>query len=122
MPEVKSLEALKRLKKEALARREAKTRAGRAQIVVGMGTCSIAAGAGETMKTIFNIIEAENLNGIVLRQVGCAGLCRWEPIVEVTLAGQPKVSYGQVSPERARQIMQDHVVGEKVVTEFVIPA
>ncbi|HXW01343.1 MAG TPA: (2Fe-2S) ferredoxin domain-containing protein [Anaerolineae bacterium] len=119
---VKSLEALKQLREEALAKREAKTTAARAQVIVGMGTCGIAAGARETMKAILKVIEEENLSGIVVRQTGCMGLCEWEPIVEVMLGDQPKVTYGKVTPERAKQIMQNHVVGEKVVTEFVIPA
>ena len=119
---VKSLEALKQLREEALAKREAKTTAARAQVIVGMGTCGIAAGARETMKAILKVIEEENLSGIVVRQTGCMGLCEWEPIVEVILGDQPKVTYGKVTPERAKQIMQNHVVGEKVVTELVIPA
>ncbi len=122
MSTVKSLEALKRLKEEALAKREAKTTAARAQIVVGMGTCGIAAGAREAMKAILKVIEEDNLSGIVVRQTGCMGLCEWEPIVEVTLGDAPKVTYGKVSAERAKQIMKEHVMGEKVVTEFVIPA
>ena len=122
MSTVKSLEALKRLKEEALAKREAKTTAARAQIVVGMGTCGIAAGAREAMKAILKVIEEDNLSGIVVRQTGCMGLCEWEPIIEVTLGDAPKVTYGKVSAERAKQIMKEHVMGEKVVTEFVIPA
>jgi (2Fe-2S) ferredoxin len=122
MSAVKSLEALKRLKEEALAKRQAKTRAGRAQITVGMGTCGIAAGARETMKAILETIEAENLSGIVVRQTGCIGLCEWEPIVEVVIGEAPKVTYGKVSAERARQIMKEHVIGEKIVAEFIIPS
>jgi (2Fe-2S) ferredoxin len=122
MSVVKSLEALKQLKEAALAKREAKTTTARAQVIVGMGTCGIAAGARETMKTILKVIEEENLSGIMVRQTGCMGLCEWEPIVEVMLGDQPKVTYGKVTPERAKQIMQNHVVDEKVVTELVIPA
>jgi NADP-reducing hydrogenase subunit HndB len=122
MSAIKSLEALKQLKEEALAKRQAKTTAARAQVVVGMGTCGIAAGAREAMKAILKVIEEENLSGIVVRQTGCMGLCEWEPIVEVTLGDAPKVTYGKVSAERAKQIMKEHVMGEKVVTEFVIRA
>jgi NADP-reducing hydrogenase subunit HndB len=74
------------------------------------------------MKAILKVIEEENLSGIVVRQTGCMGLCEWEPIVEVTLGDAPKVTYGKVSAERAKQIMKEHVMGEKVVTEFVIRA
>jgi len=122
MSAVKSLEDLKRLKAEALEKRKAKTTEGATQIVVGMGTCGIAAGARETMKAILGVIEAENLSGIIVTQTGCIGLCEWEPIVEVTTGGESKVTYGKVSTERARQIMKEHVKGGKVIPEFVIPA
>jgi NADP-reducing hydrogenase subunit HndB len=119
---VKSLEDLKRLKAEALEKRKAKTTEGAAQIVVGMGTCGIAAGARETMKAILDVIETDNMSGIVVTQTGCIGLCEWEPIVEVVIRDQPKVTYGKVSAERARQIMKQHVEGGRVISELVIPS
>jgi NADP-reducing hydrogenase subunit HndB len=122
MPAVKSLEDLKRLKEEALEKRKAQATAGRAQITVGMGTCGIAAGARETMKAILEVIEKHNLSDIIVTQTGCIGLCEWEPIVEVVVGNEPKVMYGKVSPEMAKQIMQEHIEGSKVLPEFVIPA
>ena len=122
MPAIKSLEELKRLREEALEKRKAKTTTGQVQITVGMGTCGIAAGAREAMKAILSAIEAENLSGIVVKQTGCIGLCEWEPIVEVVAGDKPKVTYGKVSAERARRIMQEHIMDGKVVAEFVIPA
>ncbi len=122
MPQIKSLEELKRLREEALEKRQARTVAGRAQVVVGMGTCGIAAGARDTMKAILEFIEKENLSGVVVTQTGCIGLCEWEPIVEVTVSGGPKVTYGKVDPEKARRIMQEHVVNSRVVEEYVIPS
>jgi NADP-reducing hydrogenase subunit HndB len=122
MPAVKSLEDLKRLKEEALEKRKAQATAGRAQITVGMGTCGIAAGARETMKAILEVIEKDNLSDIIVTQTGCIGLCEWEPIVEVVVGNEPKVMYGKVSSEMAKQIMQEHIEGSKVLPEFVIPA
>lgn len=122
MPAVKSLEELKRLREEALEKRQAKTTSGQAQITVAMGTCGIAAGARETMKAILETIEVESLSGVVVKQTGCLGLCEWEPIVEVTIGAGSKVTYGKVSGAKARQIMKQHVMGDKVVAEFVIPA
>jgi (2Fe-2S) ferredoxin len=121
MTPVKSLEELKRLREEALEKRQVKMTGGRAHIVVGMGTCGIAAGARETMKAILEVIETENLSGVIVAQTGCMGLCEWEPIIEVTTGGAPKVTYGKVSPDKARQIMKQHVGDGKVVSEFVIP-
>lgn len=122
MLKVKSLEELRRLKEEALEKRKAKTTAGSVQIVVGMGTCGIAAGARETMKTILEVIEQENLSDVVVTQTGCIGLCEWEPIVEVTVGGSPKVIYGKVSPEKVRQIMRQHIIAGAPIAEYLIPA
>lgn len=122
MPAVKSLAELQRLKEEALRKREATRTSARAQVVVAMGTTGIAAGARETMKAILEVIEQENLSDVLVRQTGNIGLDSWEPIVEVIIGDEPKVTYGKVSAERARRIMKEHVMGGKVVSEYVIPA
>lgn len=122
MPAVKSLEDLKRVREEALEKRKAQATSGRAQITVGMGTCGIAAGARDTMKAILGFIEEDDLSDIIVAQTGCVGLCEWEPIVEVAIGQEPKVTYGKVTPDKAREIMREHVVGSKIITEYVIPA
>jgi NADP-reducing hydrogenase subunit HndB len=110
MPTVKSLEDLKRIREEALQKRQVKAASGEANIVVAMGTCGIAAGAREAMKAILNLIETENIPGIIVTQTGCIGLCEREPIVQVQVGEQPKVTYGKVTPEIARRIVKEHVV------------
>jgi NADP-reducing hydrogenase subunit HndB len=85
-----------------------------------MGTCGIAAGARDTMKAILETIETQNLQGIIVTQTGCMGLCEKEPIVQVVVGDQPKVTYGKVTPEIARKIMQQHVVGGKILEDKVI--
>jgi NADP-reducing hydrogenase subunit HndB len=122
MSAIKSLEDLKKVREEALQKRKARETTGHAQVVVGMGTCGIAAGARETMKAILDVIEEQNLDDIIVTQTGCIGLCEWEPIVEVSVGGRPKVTYGKVSPDKARQIIEQHVKKGETVTELVIPA
>ncbi len=121
MPTVKSLDDLKRLREEALEKQKMKTAEGKAHVIVGMGTCGIAAGARETMKAILNYIETENLSGIVVTQTGCIGQCEKEPIVQVAIGDQPKVTYGKVNAEAARRIMKEHVEAGHVVQDHVIP-
>jgi NADP-reducing hydrogenase subunit HndB len=122
MPTVKSLDDLKKIKEQATQKRDIKTASGQAQVTVAMGTCGIAAGARETMKAVLDTIETDNLPGIIVTQTGCIGLCEWEPIVQVTIGDQPKVTYGKVTPERAQQILKEHVVGGQVVKSLVVPA
>ncbi len=120
MSPVKTLEDLKRLREEALEKRKLKETSGQAQVIVGMGTCGIAAGARDTMKAILDTIETDNLSGILVTQTGCIGLCEKEPIVQVVVGENPKVTYGKVTPEVARRIVEDHVVNGKVVKDFVV--
>jgi NADP-reducing hydrogenase subunit HndB len=86
-----------------------------------MGTCGIAAGARDAMKAILNYIETNNVSGVVVTQTGCIGMCEREPIVQVTIGDQPKVTYGKVTPEIAERIMKEHVLAGKTVTEFIVP-
>lgn len=120
MTTIKSLEDLKKLREQALQKREVKRTEGQAQVIVGMGTCGIAAGARETMKAVLDTIEQESLSGIIVTQTGCIGLCEKEPIMQVVVGEGEKVVYGKVSPEVARQIMHDHVLNGKVVENHVI--
>lgn len=121
MTTIKSLEDLKKLREQALQKRDVKRSEGHAQVIVGMGTCGIAAGARETMKAVLDTIEQEGLSGILVTQTGCIGLCEKEPIMQVVVGEGQKVVYGKVTPEVARQIMHDHVVGGHVVENHVIP-
>lgn len=120
MNKIKSLEDLNRVREEALEKRSKTTTAGKAQVIVGMGTCGIAAGARETMKAVLNYIEAENLEGILVTQTGCIGLCEQEPILQVVRGEEEKVTYGKVTPEVAARILKEHVVDGKIVKENVV--
>ena len=120
MPTINSIEDLKRLREEAQKIKEMRDQTGKTQIVVGMGTIGIAAGARETLKAILNFIEENNLPDIILRQTGNLGLSGMDPVVKVTLPNQEEVVYGKVTAEIARKIMQDHVVIGNVLAEYLV--
>jgi NADP-reducing hydrogenase subunit HndB len=122
MTTIKSLDDLKRIREEALEKRKVKTAEGKAQVTVAMGTCGIAAGARETMKAVLDIIEKDNISGIIVSQTGCIGLCEKEPIVQVTVGTEDKVTYGKVTPEVARRIMKEHVGQGNILKDHVIQA
>lgn len=119
---VKTLEDLKKLREEALEKRRVKSASGQIQIVVGMGTVGIAAGARETLKAILEFIEQENLSDVIVRQTGNIGLDSFEPVVQVQIGENPKVTYGKVTAEAARRIMKDHVVNGQIVKELATEA
>lgn len=120
MPTVKSLDDLKKIREEALKKQQIKETSGKTEVIVGMGTVGIAAGARETLKAILDIIEKDNLSDIIVRQTGNIGLDSYEPIVQVVLPGQEKVTYGKVNPEMARRIMKEHVLGGEIVKEYQV--
>jgi NADP-reducing hydrogenase subunit HndB len=120
MPTISSLDDLKKIREDALRKREVKSASGQKNIVVGMGTCGIAAGARDTMKAILQKIESDNLSGIVVTQTGCIGLCEMEPIVQVQIGESEKITYGKVTTDIVAKIIDDHVVGGNIVNEYAI--
>ena len=121
MPAIKSLEELKRVREEALAKKQMKAAPGHIQVIVAMGTCGIAAGARDTMKSVLNYIEAQHLSGVTVTQTGCMGMCEQEPIVQVIFGEQAKVTYGKVNADVAAQIMKQHVQGGMPLKDHVLP-
>ncbi len=122
MPAVKSLEDLKRIREEALQKRAIKTASGNVQIVVGMGTPGIAAGARDTLREFLTQIEQRGLENILVRQTGNLGMDSWEPIVQVQIGEAEPVNYGKVTPFAARRIIEEHVLAGKPVEAYLIPA
>ena len=121
MPAIKSLEELKRVREEALAKKQMKAAPGQIQVIVAMGTCGIAAGARDTMKSVLNFIETQNLSGVTVTQTGCIGKCEQEPILQVIIGDSAKVTYGKVNAEVAAQIMKQHVQNGTPVKDYVLP-
>lgn len=121
MPAIRSFDELRRFREKALNRQQAAAAAAQAEITVGMGACCMAAGANATLRAILETIEEDGLDGVVVRKTGCIGLCEWEPIVEVVIGNRPKVTYGKVSPERAKRIIEEHVLAGNVVADHLVP-
>ncbi len=120
MTTIHSLEDLKRFRAKVLEKKARDARLGNTQVIVSMGSCGIAAGAQKTMDAILVQKKAGHMQNVQVSLTGCSGQCEEEPIVQVITADQRKVTYGKVSPEVARRILLEHVLGGKVVMEFVI--
>ena len=115
---LEDLRKLREVRSKEFSQRE--TSAKHVHIVVGMGTCGIAAGAKETLNTIVEAVTAQNLSHVLVRQTGCMGLCHSEPTVEVAVPGMPKVIYGRVTTEQAKQIVEQHVVGKRLLDSYIL--
>jgi len=92
--------------------------AGRAKITVHMGTCGIAAGARKIMSALMDEFEKQNITDVILTSSGCAGLCSREPMATVELKDEAPVKYADLTPEKIRKILSEHVNGGKIVQEY----
>ncbi len=92
------------------------------RVVVGMATCGIAAGARPVLAAIMDEVAKRNLEHVAVTQTGCIGVCRLEPIVEVMVPGEEKVTYVKVDEKKAAEIVSEHIVNGRVVTKYTIGA
>jgi len=69
--------------------------------------------------TLMEEVEAKKLTNVKVSQTGCIGLCKFEPIVEVFVPGQEKATYVNVDPNKAREIIQSHILNGKPVVEYM---
>ena len=90
------------------------------RVVVGMATCGIAAGARPVMLAFMEEAEKRGLGNVTVSQTGCIGMCRLEPMVDVYLPGQEKVTYVKVHPEMVGRIVAEHIVNGRPVEEYTI--
>jgi NADP-reducing hydrogenase subunit HndB len=89
------------------------------ELIVGMGTCGIAAGARDTLNAFVDELNSKDIRNVLIKQVGCMGFCHVEPTVEVKVVGMPDVLYGNVDAEAARTIVQRHILEKKLVDKYV---
>ena len=117
-----SLDDLRKLrdeKKGDLRKRDADGK--EIQVIVGMGTCGIAAGAKQTLDAfIIGLDEHKLVDSCLVRQTGCMGLCHSEPTVEVIVPGMPPVIYGNVNAAVAKDIIQKHLIGKELVSGHIL--
>jgi len=112
------LRKLREEKKGDMSRREVEGK--EIQVIVGMGTCGIAAGAKLAFDAIVKAVDAHNVSGnVIIRQTGCMGLCHVEPTVEVIVPGMPATIYGRVDAAVAADIVRKHIVDRKLVNGYI---
>ena len=85
------------------------------QIIVGTGTCGIAAGSKDVINAFIDAVDVQKLEHVTIRQTGCMGLCYVEPTVEVKVPGMPDTIYGKVDAAVAAKIVTEHILGKKLV-------
>jgi len=118
---MKSLEELKAIREKMQGQvgfrseDESQTR-----VVVGMATCGIASGARPVLTALSDEVQKKGLSNVVVTQTGCIGLCQYEPIVEVIEPGKDKVTYVRMDPDKALEVVDQHLVRGQAVTKYTL--
>lgn len=111
------LRKLRDQKKNEMTQRSAEGKRGK--VIIGMGTCGIAAGAKSVFDAFLDEMKATDIMDVTVKQTGCMGLCFSEPTVEVSCEGMPSVVYGNVDEKTARRIVQEHLKGGALVSDHI---
>ena len=121
MKSLEELAAIREKMKQKVAIREGADDAVR--IGVGMATCGISAGARPVLAAFVEGINDAGLSDkVMVTQTGCIGICQYEPVVEVFENGKDKVTYVKMTPEKAKEVIEKHIKGGKVIEEYTIGA
>ena len=89
------------------------------RILVGEGSCGLAAGAGKVFSLLERRIAEEKL-AVELDVTGCIGNCYLEPIVDVIDDEGKKTTYVKVDEKIAGQIIDGHIKKNERVLENMI--
>ncbi|MCK5463848.1 MAG: NADH-quinone oxidoreductase subunit J/K, partial [Bacteroidales bacterium] len=108
MPVLRNIDDLKDLRekaREARSDREEK----KTSIILGMGTCGIAAGAHDVAAEVQSELKKHKISAEVFN-VGCIGMCHNEPLLDIQQPGLPRISYKNVKPAMVGKIIEKHLV------------
>jgi NADP-reducing hydrogenase subunit HndB len=118
MSKLMSIDDFKKLQEESRRSIRMRTRTG-TRIIVGMGTCGIAAGARQTLQAILAELERREIDAHVTT-VGCIGMCASEPLVDIEQAEGDRITYGPVKPDMIPRLIEEHLINGRVVSEWVV--
>lgn len=116
---IKSLADLRKIKEASKKKTESRKLAEK-QIIIGMGTCGIAAGARGVMTAVLEELEKRNIHDVAVLQTGCIGMCQKEPLLDIVRPGEDRVTYGPVKPSDVPRIIADHLINGIVVEDLVV--
>ena len=118
---MKSLEELKAIREKMQGQVGLRSESATdTRVVVGMATCGIASGARPVLTALSNAVLEKKVEGVTVTQTGCIGLCQYEPIVEVLAPGKENVTYVKMTPEKALEVVEKHLIRGQVISEYTI--
>ena len=123
MAGIKSLDELKAIRDKHKSSVDMRSNTGdenKIRIAVGMATCGIASGSRETINALVEEVKNQSLSNVSIVQTGCLGYCYAEPVVEISMPGKESILYGRVTADKARDIINRHVLRGETITDMVI--
>jgi NADP-reducing hydrogenase subunit HndB len=118
---MKSLEELKAIREKMQSQMGLRNENNsQIRVVVGLATCGIASGARPVLNALSDAVQSKGLSNVIVTQTGCIGLCQYEPIVEVMEPGKDKVTYVKMTPEKALEVVDQHLIRGQVVKKYTI--
>lgn len=118
---MKSLEDLKAIREKMQGQIGFRSEtSNQTRVIVGMATCGIASGARPVLNAISDAVQTKGLGNVQVTMTGCIGLCQYEPIVEVLEPGKDKVTYVKMSPEKALEVVDQHLIRGQIVKKYTI--
>jgi NADP-reducing hydrogenase subunit HndB len=118
MPKLMSIDDFRKLQEDSRSSIRMRTKTG-TRIIVGMGTCGIAAGARQTLQAIVTELQRREIDAHVTT-VGCIGMCASEPLVDIEQAEGDRITYGPVKPDMIPRLIEEHLINGRVVSEWVV--
>jgi NADP-reducing hydrogenase subunit HndB len=115
-----SIQDLAKIREKAKALTTIRASEGRSKVTVHMGTCGIAAGAGDIMDALLDEMKKNKVDDVIVTTSGCAGFCNREPMATVEFKDQPPVKYVDLTPEKMRKIFTEHVLWGRMVAEYAL--
>lgn len=89
-----------------------------AKVIVGLGSCGIAAGAVKVFDTLKQL-QGEGSAHFSLARTSCIGMCYREPLVEV-IDDNGSVIYGNIDDARAKEIVTRHLINKEIITDWIV--
>ena len=121
---IKSLEELRNLRASLQGKIDLRSKGESVddiiEILVGMGTCGIAAGARDTFNELLTIIETKEMHNVRVVSVGCMGSCFMEPIVQVSMPDRETILYGKMTKDKESELIQKVIVEKGYLSEDLI--
>jgi len=89
------------------------------RIILGLGTCGLAAGGREVLTAVQQKLAEDCIQAEIV-QVGCIGSCYAEPLMDIEKPGGPRISYRDITPKKAIQLIEDRLVGDELLPELAL--